>query len=98
MKLAWKLAASILLGALICTLPGAFAQSTVTSKKRITADPAEASVNKLLQDAQAAMERKDFAAAAQEYQDYLAKKPDDAQAHFNLGYAFMSTQKLSDAN
>ena len=33
------------------------------------------------------MERKDFQAAAQNYQDYLAKKPDDALVHFDLGYA-----------
>jgi len=97
MKVAWKLAASGLLGAVICTAPGALAQSSVTSKKRIAADPAEAALNKLLLDAQAAMERKDFAAATQDYQDYLGKKPDDAQAHFNLGYAFMSMQKLGDA-
>ena len=43
------------------------------------------------------MDRKDFQTAAQDYQDYLAKKPDDSLAHFNLGYAWMAMQKLSDA-
>ena len=75
--------------------PLVFAQTT--SKKRIPADPAELALDNLLTTAQAAMERKDFQAAAQNYQDYLAKKPDDALVHFDLGYAFMSMEKLSDA-
>ena len=74
-----------------------YPQSVGTSKKRIPADPAEAAANKSLADAQSAMDRKDFQTAAQDYQDYLAKKPDDALAHFGLGYALMSLEKLNDA-
>ena len=40
---------------------------------------------------------KDYAAAAQIYQDYLAKKPDDADAHFDLGYAYTAEAKPADA-
>jgi tetratricopeptide (TPR) repeat protein len=72
-------------------------QSAGTSKKRIPADPAEVALNNLISGAQAAMDRKDYQTAAQNYQDYLAKKPDDALAHFNLGYALMAMQKLPDA-
>jgi tetratricopeptide (TPR) repeat protein len=79
----------------VAAAPRAFAQSA--SKKHIPADPAEIALSNLLTAAQAAMERKDFQAAAQNYQDYLAKKPDDALVHFNLGYAWMSMQKLTDA-
>ena len=43
------------------------------------------------------MDRKDYAAAAQDYQDYLAKKPDDATVHFNLGYAYTAMQKPAEA-
>ena len=43
------------------------------------------------------MDRKDFQTAVQNYQDYLAKKPDDALTHFNLGYAWMSMRKLTEA-
>ena len=67
------------------------------SKKHIPADPAEVALSNLLASAQAAMDRKDFPAAAQNFQDYLAKKPDDASAHFGLGFAFMSMQKLPEA-
>src|SRR5271165_2085075 len=83
------------LSAVVGITPTVSAQTA--SKKRIPADPAEVALDNLLTSAQAAMERKDFQAAAQNYQDYLAKKPDDALVHFNLGYAFMSMQKLSDA-
>ncbi len=85
----------------LCLAIGAFQacypQTVGISKKRIPADPAEAALNTLLTTAQAAMERKDFPTAVQNYQDYLAKKPDDAQAHFNLAYALMSMEKLSEA-
>jgi tetratricopeptide (TPR) repeat protein len=85
-----------------CALVGAVAvaprsSAQTASKKHIPADPAEIALSNLLTVAQAAMERKDFQAAAQNYQDYLAKKPDDALIHFNLGYAWMSMQKLADA-
>jgi tetratricopeptide (TPR) repeat protein len=90
------------LKALACfTLSAAVAVPSVSaqtaSKKRIPADPAEVALDNLLTTAQAAMDKKDFQAAAQNYQDYLAKKPDNALVHFDLGYALMSMQKLPDA-
>jgi tetratricopeptide (TPR) repeat protein len=84
-----------------CALSAAVAAPLVSaqapSRKRIPADPAALALDNLLTGAQAAMDRKDFPAAVQNYQDYLAKKPDDALVHFDLGYAFMSMQKLPDA-
>lgn len=41
----------------------------------------------LLEQGQAALDRKDFQAAADDFRKYIAKKPDDAYAHFQLGYA-----------
>jgi tetratricopeptide (TPR) repeat protein len=86
-------------GSLLLVVMGApqtsFAQSA--AKKRIPVDPAEAALNNLLSAAQAAMNRKDYQTAAENYRDYLAQKPDDALVHFNLGYALMSMQKMSDA-
>jgi hypothetical protein len=74
----------------LCVLPGGVhglsAQSTGAVKKRVPADPAAQELNLLLTSAQDAVSRKDYAAAAQNYQDYLAKKPDDATVHYNLGY------------
>lgn len=50
---------------------------------RSPSDPNE----QLLAQADAAMQRKDFAAAVAALEKYLAAKPDDAIAHFHLGYA-----------
>ena len=66
-------------------------------RKRLPADPAEVALQNLLTSAQASMEKKDFPSAAQNYRDYLAKKPDVALVHFDLGYAYMSMQKMEDA-
>jgi tetratricopeptide (TPR) repeat protein len=72
----------------------AFAQTTVT-RTHIPApkDPANAA----LAAAQDAMDRKDFEAAVTNLQDYLAKKPDDAAAHFQLGYAYTALHRPADA-
>ncbi|MGD0962824.1 MAG: tetratricopeptide repeat protein [Candidatus Acidiferrales bacterium] len=85
-----------------CTLSAAVVAAPVgsaqtASKRRIPADPVEVALDNLLTTAQAAMDHKDFQTAALNYQDYLAKKPDDALVHFDLGYALMSMQKLTDA-
>ncbi len=64
------------------------AQNTSTSRKRIPQDPEAVALNNLLTQAQAAMDRKDYEAAVQAYQQFLAKKPDDATVHYDLGYAY----------
>lgn len=51
----------------------------------------------LLTEAQKAMDQQDYQTAAKAYQDYIAKKPDDAMAHFQLGYAYTALQKTDDA-
>ena len=67
--------------------PVASAQSN-TTRTRIhvpddTPDPA-------LVAARAAMDHQDYAEAVRSYQKYLATKPDDADAHFDLGNAYAS--------
>jgi tetratricopeptide (TPR) repeat protein len=96
-RLALRFAACGTLCVVIGTPQAVHSQSAGATKKRIPADPAEVALNNLLSTAQTAMDRKDFQTAAQTYQDYLAKKPDDALVHFNLGYAWMAMKKLSDA-
>src|ERR1700690_3965016 len=95
MRLCLKPLAWCTLFAAVAAVPLVSAQTA--SKKRVPVDPTEVALSNLLSAAQTAMEQKDFQGAARNYQDYLAKKPDDALAHFNLGYAFMSMQKLTDA-
>jgi superkiller protein 3 len=85
--------------ALLTTAHGISAQTTNAPQKksRRVQDPEATALNNLLAAAQGAMEKKDFAAAAQNYQEYLAKRSDDANIHFQLGYAYTALQKLADA-
>ena len=54
-------------------------------------------LNRLLAAAQDAVNQQDYAAAAHDYQAYLAKKPDDAVVHYDLGYAYTAMQRPADA-
>jgi len=91
-----KLLAGFGLLLLVGTTHRAYAQ-TGTVKKHVPSDPAAAELNRLLASAQEAVDKQDFDAAAQDYQDYLAKKPDDAMVHFNLGYVYTALQRADDA-
>ena len=71
------------------------AQHTRASRGR--ADSTAAQLNKLLNDAQAAVENKDYETAAADYQQFLDKKPDDATVHFNLGYVYTALNRPDDA-
>jgi tetratricopeptide (TPR) repeat protein len=84
----------------LCILLGAFqqvsAQTASTTRKHV-ADPTADALNKLLNAAQEAVDKRDYASAAQNYQDYLAKKPDDAIVHYDLGYAYSALNRPTDA-
>jgi Flp pilus assembly protein TadD len=73
------------------------AQTVGTSKKSIPQDPTSAELNRLLTAAQDAVNKQDYATAARDYQAYLAKKPDDAVVHYDLGYAYTALQRPADA-
>jgi tetratricopeptide (TPR) repeat protein len=73
------------------------AQTVGSSHKRVPQDPEAIALNNILAEAQTAMDRKDFAGAAKDYQSYLDKKPEDAAVHFQLGYALTAMQKLDEA-
>src|SRR5579871_5421972 len=95
MKWNWKIASCC---ALLCGVLGAASlPAQDTRHTRIGPDPSEVALNDLLTSAQASMSANDYRAAAQKYQEYLAKKPDDAVVHFNLGYAYTAMQKPEDA-
>lgn len=59
-------------------------------------DP-EREVKSLLVQGQTALDKKDYAAAADIFRKYLAQKPDDAYAHFQLGYAYTALQQFDEA-
>lgn len=60
-------------------------------------DPDQVATDSLLAAAQEAMARKDYPAAADAYQQYLSKRPNDAIAHFQLGYALTALSRPADA-
>jgi superkiller protein 3 len=72
-------------------------QSTAAPHKHGVSDPAAKELNDLLDAAQAALEKQDFEGAARNYQDYLAKKPDDAVVHYDLGYIDSALKRPDDA-
>lgn len=91
-----SLACWALLTAISC-FHDTYAQSAPASKKHPASDPADDELNRLLASAQDAVDKQDYATAAQDYEDYLAKKPDDAMVHFNLGYVYTALKRGDDA-
>ncbi len=74
--------------------PIASAQSNTTRTRIHVPDDAP---DPALVAARAAMEHKDYAEAVRSYKEYLAKKPDDADGHFDLGNAYASLKQTADA-
>lgn len=73
------------------------AQKPSPTPKHRVANAETQTLNSLLDAAQQAIDRQDYASAAQNYQDYLAKKPDDATVHYDLGYTYTALHKPSEA-
>jgi superkiller protein 3 len=73
------------------------AQSTGAARKHAVADPSARALNDLLNAAQAAIDKQDYNTAAQSYSDYLAKKPDDATVHYDLGYVYSALNRPANA-
>jgi Flp pilus assembly protein TadD len=54
-------------------------------------------LNDLLDEAQAALDKNDYAAAVTALQKFLAEKPDVAYAHFQLAYAYTALKRPEEA-
>jgi superkiller protein 3 len=54
-------------------------------------------LNELLDEAQRDMDKKDFAAALDPLQKFIAEQPDVAYGHFQLAYAFTALHKTAEA-
>ena len=54
-------------------------------------------LNDLLEEAQRDIEKKDFAAAIDPLQKFIAAQPDLAYGHFELGYVFTALQRADEA-
>jgi tetratricopeptide (TPR) repeat protein len=101
-----KVAAALILGSWlggISALPQSDSKPAKTPAKRATKNPAAKKsepsdpLAPLLQQAAAALDKKDFPAAAQTLESYLAQRPDDARAQFQLGYAYSEMRRWDEA-
>ena len=63
------------------------------ARKQRIANP----LNELLDEAQRDIEKKDFQAAIDPLQKFIAEQPDVAYGHFQLGYVFTALHKTSEA-
>jgi Flp pilus assembly protein TadD len=87
-----------LLGLLAATLCAGTLQAQSVSRKRIPGISAQdAALHELLVQAKAAADKQDYATAQADYEKYLAQKPDDAAAHFDLGYVYTALQQKEKA-
>lgn len=68
-------------------------QGSPARKPQKTANP----LNELLDQAQAAMDRKDYLAAAATLNKFIGEKPDVAYAHFQLAYAYTGLERSREA-
>jgi superkiller protein 3 len=84
---------------LLAALPSLASAQVNTTRTKIPQkeDPDQAAIQSLLAAAQEAMSNKDYSAAVDAYHEYLSKRPDDAIAHFQLGYAFTALSRPPDA-
>ena len=84
-------------------IPGAMqsaAQTTSDANKKAsqaTVQTVRNPLNDLLDQAQTAIDKKDFAAAIPALQKFIAEKPDVAFAHFQLAYAYTALNRPEDA-
>jgi superkiller protein 3 len=89
----------LLLGSFSFALPATLQQET--PKQPAAKRPARAGVEDpqqaLLAQAGEAIEKKDFSRAVEALQKYLAEKPGDALAHFQLGFALDRLAKYEEA-
>jgi len=62
-----------------------------------SSQPKEDPLATLLQQAKDAIDKNDFSAALEPLQKYIAERPDDPYAHFQLGYAYSGLKRWEEA-
>jgi tetratricopeptide (TPR) repeat protein len=88
---AWLAATGVLLAAQ--------SQRKIPAKPPATSSPREKEdpLAPLLRQANDAIDKMEFAAALDPLQKYIAQRPDDPYAHFQLGYAYAGLKRPADA-
>jgi len=85
--------------ATLCVPPDAKSQGKPPAKPPATSSPQEKEdpLAPLLQQATGAIDKLEFAAALDPLQKYIAQRPDDPYAHFQLGYALVGLKRPEEA-
>jgi tetratricopeptide (TPR) repeat protein len=96
-KSGWPLVG--MMAVLLATAPApARAQSQrKTPPKPSSSQETEDPLAPLLQQAKDAMDKMDFAAALEPLQKYIAQRPEDPYAHFQMGYSYAGLKRQDDA-
>ena len=92
--------AAMILVWLVLPVTTSLAQPQGKSKSKPATPAAQAKEDPLaplLRRATEAIDKLDFQAALEPLQQYIAQRPDDAYAHFQLGYAFVGLKRLQDS-
>jgi Flp pilus assembly protein TadD len=82
---------------LVALLALAAAGQSVSRKRIAVVSSKEEALHDLLMQAKAAADKQDYATAEADYQKYLAQKPDDAAAHFDLGFVYTAQHEKQRA-
>jgi len=99
-RMMWPTVLVPFLALLAAALPAAnFQQAQNPSSKSSQNKPQKVQnpLNDLLDEAQAALDKNNFAAAITPLQKFLAEKPDVAFAHFQLAYAYTGLNRADEA-
>ena len=99
-RMMWPTVLVPFLALLAAALPAAnFQQAQNPSSKSSQNKPQKVQnpLNDLLDEAQAALDKNNFAAAVTPLQKFLAEKPDVAFAHFQLAYAYTGLNRADEA-
>jgi len=97
MKRSFSFTASSLLAFALLVVPAARAQAAQKAPPAKSSQPQADPLAALVQQANDAITKKDYAAAVSALQNYLAKKPDDATAHAQLAYALTELNRTDEA-
>jgi protein O-GlcNAc transferase len=91
-------APTIFLAAIFAATAANAQSSSGTRTKVRVVSPEDLALHQLLVDAKAAADKSDYTTAVADYEKYLGQRPDDAEAHFDLGYVYTAQHQSEKAD
>ena len=96
-KKGWAVAGSLLVWLAVAALPARAQSQRKVPAKPPASQEKEDPLAPLLQQAKDAIDKMDFAAALDPLEKYIAQRPDDPYAHFQLGSSYVGLKRPEDA-